>query len=163
MTKQEKQTISDNPWLRYAPPLSNKLEDLEEAFNSLFPIVRFCSHMGSRAKFLEECIHPTHTLQMQPWKCPCCQSRRFRNIFSRYVAVCSRTPYLPTALTGEKINNRAYGFSKRKGCLYFNVRRHPRVDREYYMETEQRWLFNPQNKELIIVKEKPLGECSAII
>lgn len=160
MVKQKNLISQNELWRKYAPPLSNKLE---EAFNSLFPIVHFCPHLGSRAKFPGECTHESHTSQADEWECPCCQSRRFRNIFGRYIDTIHQATQLPTELTGTKIKNRAYGFRRWGARLYFKLRRHPRVDREYYAEIEQRWCFEPDKKELVLLDEKRIGEYSAIV
>lgn len=148
-------------WQKYAPPLLNELERLGEAFYALFPIVRFCPHLGSRAEFPQECTHEEHHNSIDSWKCRCCQSRRFRNIFGRYIYFLH--PQLPTELTGMKIKNRAYGFRKWKDRLYFKVRRHPRANYEYYVETEQSWLFDLRSKDLTLLRERELGQYSALI
>ena len=145
-------------WRKYAPPLANELGILEEAFNSLFPLVCFCQHLGTRAKYPEKCTHNDHVLQVDRWNCRCCQSTRFGNIFGRYVDALHEGTQLPTSLTGTKIKNRAYGFRKQKRRLYFKLRRHPGLNHEYYAETEQRWCFDVDDKELFLLSETRLGE-----
>lgn len=148
---------------KYAPPLPNDFKLLEEAFYALYPVVHFCPHLGSKAKFPQECTHDRKKLESHNWECNCCQSRRFRNIFGRYIDFLYQGIQLPTDLTGTKIKNRAYGFRRRERRLYFKLRRHPRADYEYYVETEQKWCFDPENKELTLLGETRLGEYSAIV
>ena len=157
MIRDQSGISQNNLWRKYAPPLPNEPKCLEQAFNSLFPIVHFCPHLGSRAKFPEKCTHKGHTLQADRWQCPCCQSTRFRNIFGRYIDAIYQDTQLPSELTGTKIKNRAYGFRRWKRRLYFKLRRHPRVDYESYEETEQRWYYELDKKELILLGERQLG------
>lgn len=147
-------------WRKYAPPLPNELRLLEEAFYSLFPIVCFCQHLGARAKYLEECTHDDHVSKGDNWKCRCCQSRRFRNVLGRYIDALYQSKELPTKLSGTKIKNRAYAFRKQKSRLYFSLRRHPALDSEYYRETEQRWCFDFDRKQLDLMTERVIGEYS---
>lgn len=154
MIQKQKRVSHSDSWQKYAPPLPNKLECLEEAFNSLFPIVRFCPHLGFKAKFQQECTHEGHYTGANSWNCRCWQSKRFTNIFGRYIdGLCQQ---LPTRLTGTKIKNRAYGFRRYNRRLFFKLRRHPRVDPEYYEETEQRWYFDLNNKKLILLGERQI-------
>lgn len=156
--KHEERASQKEIWRKYAPPLPNEFGCLQDAFDSLFTIVHFCQHLGSRVKFPEKCTHEGHSLRLDRWECRCCQSTRFRNIFGRYIDALYQGTQLQTNLTGTKIKNRAYGFRRWKRRLYFKLRRHPSVDDEYYAETEQQWCFDLDKRELILLGETRLGE-----
>jgi hypothetical protein len=158
MGKKELRMSQISIWQKYAPLLPQERERLEQAFFALFPIVHFCHHPGSRATFPEECTDKHHPLGSYSWGCRCCQTRRFRNIFGRYIDFLCEDMHIPTELTGTKIKNRGYRFFKRKQCLYFSIRRHPVLDYESYLETEQRWRFDTQGKKFTLLTEKTIGE-----
>jgi hypothetical protein len=114
MGKKELTMSQISIWQKYAPLLPQERERVEEAFFALFPVVHFCHHLGFRADSLQECTHERHTLSSDSWECHCCQNRRFRNIFGRYIDFLYKDMQLPTELTGTKMKNRAYRFFKRK-------------------------------------------------